>query len=42
MSAIYLITGDKFACSCLLQCDEDDREDAVDMVKATLASLAPL
>ncbi len=42
MSAVYLITGDKFACSCLLQCDEDDREDAVDMVKATIASIAPL
>ena len=42
MSAVYLISGEKFSCSCLLQCNEDDREEAVDMVKATLTSLAPL
>ena len=42
MSAVYLVAGEKFTCSCLLQCNEDVREEAVDMVKATLASLAPL
>ncbi len=41
MSAVYLITGEKFACTCILQCSEKNREDAVDLVKSTLASLAP-
>ncbi len=42
MSAVYLVTGEKFACSCLLQCEEKTREEAVAMVKAMLASIEPL
>ena len=42
MSAVYLVSGENFTCSLLLQCEETHRQDAVDMVKATIASIAPL
>jgi hypothetical protein len=42
MSAVYLVTGEGFSCSCMLQCDDENREEAVDMVKTTLGSLKRL
>ena len=41
LSAVYLVSGEKFTCSCLLQCDDANQQDAIDMVKATIASMAP-
>jgi hypothetical protein len=41
MSAVYLVAGEKFTCSCLLQCQEENREEAVDLLKSTIGSMAP-
>jgi hypothetical protein len=39
-STVYLVTAEKFACSCLLQCQDEDRKEAVDLVKSSLESMA--